>query len=476
MRFNQLDIYNIKKEALKSRLYLVLIQYISNISLPDHKPDVFHFISTTEDYGVVDQIIFHFLGGFLRWDAHYFIHIAIHGYSYENATAFFPMLPLIMKVVGKLSHLFPFISLESLILLLSVMFNILIFQFAVVTLYKLTLTIFGDKSMAFKTAFLFCYNPASIFFIAPYTECLYSLFSFNVMLSSLNLYKKYEKTSYRFCLSDGKIILETALSAITRSNGILNIGFIIFTHFCLIRKKYIKGVLSFVDVLKHIIFILLYVILSLIPFILYQIYCYNQFCTDFKVEMPKSIKNYGLINKYVLPGEFTRYNHSWCYSKIPLAYSFVQSYYWNVGLLKYYEIKQTPNFVLAAPVIIILLPSCIKHLARNLKVNVFNIFTLDNSGNNKKISMLHPILNVFVIHSFILLVFCVLFIHIQVSTRMLCSATPLIYWYCAEYDMSIKKKIFNVSSHKFEFNLVYIYFFTYFIVGTVLFSNFLPWT
>lgn len=39
----------------------------------------------------------HFLNVFLRWDALYFLHIAEHGYIYEQETAFFPLMPLMAK-------------------------------------------------------------------------------------------------------------------------------------------------------------------------------------------------------------------------------------------------------------------------------------------------------------------------------------------------------------------------------------------
>ena len=45
----------------------------------------------------------------------------------------------------------------------------------------------------------------------------------------------------------------------------------------------------------------------------------------------------------------------WCQQRIPLIYSHVQAKYWNVGLFRYWTVSQIPNFVLAAPSLIVLL-------------------------------------------------------------------------------------------------------------------------
>lgn len=41
----------------------------------------------------------HVLNVFLRWDALYFLHIAEHGYIYEQETAFFPLMPLLSQLL-----------------------------------------------------------------------------------------------------------------------------------------------------------------------------------------------------------------------------------------------------------------------------------------------------------------------------------------------------------------------------------------
>mgnify|MGYP002050440369 CR=1 FL=1 len=40
---------------------------------------------------------------------------------------------------------------------------------------------------------------------------------------------------------------------------------------------------------------------------------------------------------------------AWCRERVPSIYAHVQRTYWNVGFLRYYELKQLPNFALAAP-------------------------------------------------------------------------------------------------------------------------------
>ena len=76
----------------------------------------------------------------------------------------------------------------------------------------------------------------------------------------------------------------------------------------------------------------------LAPFILFQLYGYVLYC------IPQADVTHD-----------SAYS-PWCDKLIPLPYSYIQDSYWNVGFLRYFELKQTPNFLLATPMI--LLSSC----------------------------------------------------------------------------------------------------------------------
>uniref|UniRef100_A0A7N2KLP2 GPI mannosyltransferase 2 n=1 Tax=Quercus lobata TaxID=97700 RepID=A0A7N2KLP2_QUELO len=41
----------------------------------------------------------------------------------------------------------------------------------------------------------------------------------------------------------------------------------------------------------------------------------------------------------------------WCKARVPLLYNFIQSHYWGVGFLRYFQLKQLPNFLLASPIL-----------------------------------------------------------------------------------------------------------------------------
>lgn len=474
----------VTKLAISSRIILLFLQFIGNLLIPDHNPtDVFKSpssssLSSTNSNNTntepLDYIIKFLFGGLLRWDAEYFLHISENGYTYENTTAFYPLYPFIIHIITKIFfHItFHLITFRYLALLLSILLNIYFFYRAANCLYDLTYKIFGDANKSWNSIILFCFNPASIFFTAPYSESLYCWLTFSLMLECIQ--------NIRFF----KTILILSLNLLCRSNGLLNLG---YPCYFILRKILLKKISIF-----KIMNLFVILIISIIPLTFYNFYIFKLFCSNstltsnfnssnnnnnnhnslnLNIQHSKLIIDYAEKNNLILSGLPRNPNNSlWCDKIIPIPYSYVQSVYWNVGFLNYYQFKQIPNFLLATPIIILILIMSIKYMKNfiqlcKLKNSIINGILLDKSIP-------------FVIHCFLLLIFCILFIHIQVTTRLIAASSPCLYWYGADY---LPKNFININlslinNYKSRSLLIVYWFGSYFVIGTILFCNFYPWT
>ncbi len=264
-------------------------------------------------------IIEYTLGGLDNWDAEYFIFNAYRGYSVQEQTmAFFPLLPASMQAVGHTVFL-PlswYFSQRTVMLLSGVLINFVAFPLAASALYYLTLELTKDYCFSRLAVFLFCINPASVFMSAVYSETLFSLFTFCALLAL---------TRNKLWLSAIFIALATA----TRSNGIVLCGYL--GYHCLERLWRLLSERTIV--LNRVVVLLVscfcQVLLSLVPFTLFQYYGYRLYCNDHS-QVPE-----------------------WCTWNVPIPYSYIQEHYWNVGFLRYFQLKQIPNFLLATPMLIL---------------------------------------------------------------------------------------------------------------------------
>lgn len=484
--------------AIFSRLFVLLLQLIFNILLPDHDAGVFISpINSNETISFFDKIINTLFGGLTRWDAQYFIHIARYGYTYENTLAFFPLYPMSVRCTSRILKKFLFnLNDNSVIIVAAVLINFICFVKSAVILYDLSRKVLGDKTTAYKAAILYCINPASIFFTAAYSESMFAYLTFYIMISAI-------KSSRFVCLPIG-------LSAIIRSNGLVNTAYPLYfwmqdllffslPKFLFEKKnRSIKSAVfsELLNIFAGILWIFNTILLSITPFVLLQTYNYILFCTDRgnTTLIPAHVINYGVENNLILPGSSTK--SSWCSDTIPFAYSYIQEKYWNVGFLKYYEIKQIPNFILAFPILYIMIRCIIEYFIEN-KYQLYRLKFL-KTKKYEKITRLkrYPVqMFPFIIHGLFLTIFCILFVHIQISTRLLGSASPLMYWFCAtimshriksndresyenKENMFSRWRTFIMTQREYtkRDKLILIYFLGYTVVGTFMYSNFLPWT
>jgi len=139
-------------------------------------------------------------------------------------------------------------------------------------------------------------------------------------------------------------VLLFGLGCATRSNGVLSCGFVthrILKHFVSNEMDSLKsaaGVFTLVNLRKAVKAsseLIIFNGIILASFILFQLYGYVLYC------MPLADVTWDTVYS------------PWCDKLIPSPYSYIQDSYWNVGFLRYFELKQIPNFLLAAPMILL---------------------------------------------------------------------------------------------------------------------------
>jgi Gpi18-like mannosyltransferase len=134
-----------------------------------------------------------------HWDVNWYNTIAIKGYVNPESAAFFPLFPLLERVVS--------LTLHRNVLYVGMLISNLAFLGTLILLYRFVETEF-DSDAARRTALYLAVFPTALFFFAAYNE---SLFLFLVLLSF------YAMRGGRWWLAG----LSGALAALTRSIGLL---------------------------------------------------------------------------------------------------------------------------------------------------------------------------------------------------------------------------------------------------------------
>ncbi|XP_076353473.1 phosphatidylinositol glycan anchor biosynthesis class V [Tachypleus tridentatus] len=433
--------WSVIKVATILRLLLLVLQWIFNL-LPDLESDVFHTVGQ-DDVTSGDKIVSFLFGGFRQWDAQYFIHVAQYGYTYENTLVFFPLFPFLTYYLSKLLWcLLPTLfSLHSVILLVGISLNFFCFVLATAVLYRLGNLVLHDREVSWIAACMFCLNPASVFFSAFYSESLFCL------LTLCGLVCVERKMMYSACVLFG-------LSTITRSNGLVSSGFVLYAE-----TKVIVGLLQLSQkkslvwkikcVFNWVMSVSLKLVVCFLPFFMFQFYIWFSFCVsnDFEHSWPASVtdlahrKGYKILNKE---------RSDWCSHSVPLSYSHVQSSHWDVGFLRYYQMKQIPNFLLAGPVVILIMYSATQYLVKNkdfclhLGLNSWKFRKED--FQTRKYVLDSAQCFVYMVHAVALTTFCLLCIHVQVTTRIVASSCPILYWVVASH--LVENKLMRANREK----------------------------
>lgn len=469
----------------------------ANHLINDHKADAFNPPEVESlNTDTINQHIRYILNGFKRWDAIHFTFIAQNGYIFEHSVAFFPLFPITIRLFNDFI-LTKFLFIESTaesILLSAIVLNLIYFTLSVVFLFKLTKIIFGDNSISYYSSVIFCLNPANIFFTAPYSESLFS------MLTFMALYYLFNRK-----ILFGLVFF--ALGCFSRSNGLVNFIYVVFilllnsikqNNFKLDSKttkifQVLKKLIAFflrdtVTTFKLILFIVSSFLTLLFMLFLYQYYIYFKFCLKNDLLFTVKPLNHDLI-KYAKENFYDVYTNKsnqpeWCQNSLPFSYTSVQSKYWNVGLLRYWTLKQIPNFILAFPIL------AISSMSLRYFISRVDFKKLLNFNLNNVKTRIDAFILPFILHQILLLISCIFFMHVQVSTRFICSSNPINYWYVAKLMDNSKRNFSNEFGLKklLKFcsciyndrdrllKLILLYFLFYTVFGTLAFVNFYPFT
>lgn len=171
----------------------------------------------------------------------------------------------------------------------------------------------------------------------------------------------------------------------------------------------------------------------------------------------------------------------WCDTLSQFSYGYVQDKYWNVGLLQYWQLRQIPNFLLAAPVLLLVLATAPLYLLwwcgdmlPSWQEEVITVKELLRLPCLASPLMRNRDLWPYAVHSLVLAVVALFYMNVQVATRFLFSANPWPYW--ALYDIYESWKVVGVPQVQHKRYLIWGYLFTYYLVGTITFANFYPFT
>ncbi|GAA6023198.1 hypothetical protein JCM8202_001024 [Rhodotorula sphaerocarpa] len=264
------------------------------------------------------------LEAFVRWDTVHYVQIALEGYERDQQTAFLPGLPALLRCGGQLVRRFGtgewggFTANDAVIA--GIVATAIATTAAALALHRLTLQVFPKRlDLASMAALLFLLAPSRpTLHGVPYTEPFAAFFTFLGMLLFLRD-------------RDWSAALVWAVGSAFRAQGIL-LGFGFFGWKWILRKTWFDGPGSAGRhtgrlLVNAPVFAAL-ALLSASPFFAFEAYVYRRFCHSPDTARP------------------------WCTQGLGMSYGWVQREYWNSGFLRYWIPLQIPNFLLAAPVLV----------------------------------------------------------------------------------------------------------------------------
>ncbi|KAF2020540.1 glycosyltransferase family 76 protein [Aaosphaeria arxii CBS 175.79] len=392
-----------------------------------------------------------------RWDAIYFVKAAQRGYEYEQEWAFSWAYSQLLRVIGNFIPGYPDAPVRKYVLAGFAVSNIchLLSVLVLYRLLSLILAPYQNRKVPFIASCLHIISPASMFLIAPYAEALFSLLNFTGMLLYVLARNITSTNGMATAHRDVTLVgsgLIFAVATLIRSNGLLS-GLIFLYDVVLALPDILTFRLNKQD--AHRLFVTC-IAGAVLPFglILPQYLAYSEYCVD----------KTGDGN--VRP---------WCKKALPSIYSWVQERYWHVGFLKYWTLPNLPLFLMAAPMLWLMIKTSVTVMASGhghdqLKSNGKAQTKEDSPPNDSSTAICHfPQL---ALPQLSLALLATTNFHVQIVNRI-SSGYPIWYliiatWIAQTASSSAKEQTSMKPQWAVRFMVLYG------IVQGALFANFLP--
>ncbi|XGW24590.1 hypothetical protein V3C99_006206 [Haemonchus contortus] len=477
-------------QVLGIRIFIFFLQLLFNSW--DFSTDAFKGVPVDSgELTRLDHFIQRVFAGFKRWDAVHMLHIAQHEYVFESSLAFFPFYPMTIRILSMawaapFVH-FGFIHVSSALLISAVAINLGCFLIAAALLYRIVLRVSRSVKQAVIAVLLFSANPASIFFSAAYSESLYCMLTFAGICVLL------ESRPSFFIRYLGSLLC-FGLSYATRSNGLINIGYVGF--FCLIdfalnvdpdhpRRRYVifrRPVSVIISRAMAFIMRMILAVLSLaLPIFVHGRRQQIAFCSQASASsVPSTLQRFATEHQLVTVGR-TDVIH-WCNvtsSIFPPFYATIQSKYWHVSLFGYWQLRKIPCFLMAAPAFYLVVFGA-RQTWQRVKAKKSILHLLAEGGDHVP----------YTLHAMFMALGALFVYNAEVLTRMLFSSSPFPYLVLTRWISDITPQVrlsdlFVPQPLPFltyfcrrglpEF-LLYLYLMVYLVFGTTMHAMWLPFT
>lgn len=352
-------IYKMFKFCIKSFLisricyisFILLVFRYKFVTKYDLSSDIVASIETNNEnkhISIMEKQILSLLSHFSSYDAVMFVHISKEKYTNDSIFAFFPLFPYLMNGLSKVFSVLGFGNPYTPYLISGFLlsnFLCLINTILIASLiYKLTESRLKSKI----SALLFLCNPGAVFYISIYSENL--CFTLQILFILLLI----SPSTHNSKILPLSVLILGLLT--TRSNCLFMCAFFVIPCFLAIFEKkklhelfdykslsfnlsvFIKLVRNKVEIVGKYIVLCLHAYMVFLWMTKFQ--PKQEICSKVKHGINKNGTKFDQFEKFCLhPIE----------SKINNIYSYIQTEYWNVGLLKQISINTLDRVILSLP-------------------------------------------------------------------------------------------------------------------------------